>query len=504
MDNVTYLYMSHLTLTENGAIALASTGNCFLDFFTMLVRKLDTDMIMKYMQMCWDIDPKKTVAIVFNARDRLNGKKEKNISNRCMIWLKNQKYKTYVKNLMTYVNKYGCWKDVLYICEKTQYNTTFEIDSFVTQLKTDKINLETKNNKLITLCAKWAPSQQDKYDKKFNIAHHIAAELFPDDPKMMAKYRTEYLTPLREEIKIVETYMSLNKWKEIKYENVPAVATKRLKSAFMKHDPQGYTAYLNQVSSGVKKINITGILPHELVMYYLNNTEYNDTIELQWKTLSENFKKQTNLKNMIAVVDISGSMYDNYNGIMPVHVSIALGLLIAECNTGIFANRVISFHRSPDVIEIKGDTLQEKIRHMLKHIPQGTDTNFEGVFDLLLNSGKLYNIPTKDMPDTIVVLSDMQFNVASSDNSVQEDTLHETIINKYANSVYNPPKFIYWNLSSQHDATFPVKSISDNVALISGFSEQLLKVFMKSSDFNPNNILDEILQPYMLDIIIEN
>jgi hypothetical protein len=495
--------MSQHTVTENGAVALATTGNCFVDFFTMLVRNLDIDLIKKYMDQCWDIDPKKTLAIVFNARDRLNGKKEKSISNRCMIWLKTRKYNTYMKNLINYVNKYGCWKDVLYICSKTQYNNSFELDSIVKQLQADVNNLKVNNTKQISLCAKWVPSQQGKYDDKFNIAHDIASLLYPCDSKMMEKYRKEYLTPLRKEIKIVESYMCSNQWKKIKYENVPAVAMKRLKSAFMKHDADGYGTFLKQVASGAKKINITGILPHELVMYYLNNNEYNETIELQWNTLLHNIKSQMNLKNMMAVVDISGSMYDNYNGVMPIHVSIALGLIIAECNTGFFAKKVISFHSQPTVIEIQGNTLQQKIKHMLRHIPQGIDTNFEAVFDLLLNAGKLFNISVDDMPKTVIVLSDMQFNIASFDKTVNEETLHETIQNKYAESPYTQPKFIYWNLSSQHDATFPVRAVTEDVAIISGFSEQLLKVFMDSNDFDPNTILDTILLPYMSEVVID-
>jgi hypothetical protein len=90
----------------------------------------------------------------------------------------------------------------------------------------------------------------------------------------------------------------------------------------------------------------------------------------------------------------------------------------------------------------------------------------------------------------------MQFDAASSSKYLQENTLHNYIFNKYSTTQYKPPKFIYWNLSSNHDTSFPVKSLSNNVAMISGFSEQLLKVFMNNDDFNPEKIVYEILEPY--------
>jgi hypothetical protein len=125
------------------------------------------------------------------------------------------------------------------------------------------------------------------------------------------------------------------------------------------------------------------------------------------------------------------------------------------------------------------------------------------VFDLILNAGKMFNIAKETMPKKLVVLSDMQFDIASCSDSLRETTLHEDIIIKYNNTAYTPPKFIYWNLSAQHNETFPVRALSNNVAMISGFSEQLLKVFMNSDDFNAESIIDEILKKYIIEVEID-
>ena len=490
------------SLTDNGAIVYQSSGNPIVDCFMLLVRGLSDDKLKIHLQHCWSFDPYLTVALIFNSRDRENGKKEKNISNRCMIWLRHNKFQTYSKNITTYVNLYGRWKDILYIASKCK-NRSFEIDTISKQLIIDKQNLI--NNKSISLCAKWASSQQDKYDKQFNFAQDIAEKLYPNDSAKMKKYRTEILTPLRNEIKIVETLMASNRWTEIQYDKVPAVASKKLRNAFRKHDPVGYAKFLEQVSKGEKKIKTTGLLPHDLVAYYLNHNIQNidETIELQWKQLVENVKTQGMLKNMLALVDVSGSMTCEFYNIQPIWVSIALGILIANCNEGFFANKVVTFHHNPTIFEIKGDSLYEQVNYIKRNMDSGLNTNFEAVFDLLINAGKMFNIPQENMPEKIVVLSDMQFDAASSSQILQESTLHNFILQKYSITSYKPPKFIYWNLSSNHDASFPVKSLSNNVAMISGFSEQLLKVFMNNDDFNPEKIVYEILEPYKVNVEID-
>ena len=103
------------TTTTNGAVSLKTTGSNIVDYFMMFVRDLDKKVSYEYLEKCWKADPKKTVAIIFNGRDRVNGKKEKKVANQAMMWLRTYKFATYCDNLMNYIDKYGCWKDLLYI-----------------------------------------------------------------------------------------------------------------------------------------------------------------------------------------------------------------------------------------------------------------------------------------------------------------------------------------------------------------------------------------------------
>lgn len=539
----------NITFTNNGAVSLETTKNNIVDFFMNFSRTISDKDIEKYLSLCWKESPEKTVAIIFNGRDRNNGKKEKTISNRAMIWLKNNKPETYKSNIMTYIDKYGCWKDVMYInfnADMDGYNI-FELKLIADKLIEDKALLINGEN--VSLCAKWAPSEKDKYDRRKHSASQVAKILFPDEDKyLMKRYRTEYLTPLRNKINIVENKMCNNEWTYIKYEHVPGVAIKRLKNAFMKHDNEGYTKYLSDVRNGFKCIKVAGILPHELVNYYLELSkttrerewynsftcececpcicekeekeeikyEINETIELQWRTMVDNIKKDGVLNEVLPIVDVSGSMFSASNGSIPAQVAIALGLLISECSTGMFKNKVITFSDTPELHDIEGETLFDRINNVTQ-MNSGTSTNFEATSDLIIDFGKKYSLTQENMPKKIICLTDMQFNSSMGryDEEYENDdskkcnekliTLHKTIIKKYEKNNYIAPKFIYWNLNSdnRNNNTFPVDASEEGTAIISGFSEQLLKIFMKYDEFTPELIVNELLQPYINNIIID-
>lgn len=546
----------NITFTNNGAVSLETTKNNIVDFFMKFSRTISNKELENYLSLCWKESPEKTVAIIFNGRDRNNGKKEKSISNRAMIWLKNNKPETYKNNILIYVDKYGCWKDIMYInfnADMDRHNM-FELRLIADKLIEDKERLLKDEN--VSLCAKWAPSEKDKYDRRKRSATKIAKILFPDEDKyLMQRYRTEYLTPLRNKINIVENKMCKNEWTDIDYEHVPGVAIKRLKNAFMKHDNEGYNKYLSDVRNGVKSIKVTGILPHELVNYYLelsktaneskweNNFnscqcrspcnceipekeeivyEINETVELQWRTMVDNIKKEGVLNEILPIVDVSGSMFSASNGSIPAQVAIALGLLISECSTGMFKNKVITFSDTPELHDIEGETLFDRINNITK-MNAGTSTNFEATSDLIIDFGKKYSLTHENMPKKLICLTDMQFNssICAYDEDIEDGedgedgednigkekliTLHKIIVEKYKNNNYIAPKFIYWDLSAdnRNNNTFPVNASEEGTAIISGFSEQLLKIFMKYDEFTPELIINELLEPYVKNIVID-
>ena len=69
----------------------------------MFSRTLNIELNDKYLEECWNNNPYRTLAIIFNGRDRVNGKKEKKISNDCMLWIRRNKPNTYKLNIMNYI-----------------------------------------------------------------------------------------------------------------------------------------------------------------------------------------------------------------------------------------------------------------------------------------------------------------------------------------------------------------------------------------------------------------
>jgi hypothetical protein len=512
------------TKTANDGNALKTSGSSIVDYFMLFVRDLDVSVSNDYIEKCWKEDPKKTVAIIFNGRDRLNGKKEKKVANDAMIWLRKNKFSTYINNIKVYIEKYGRWKDLHYICYKLKnIEQRVEMNIIAEKLIEDKVNLE--NNNPVSLCAKWAPSENDKYDKRRQYAKKVASFIYGSkDMGKMEKYRKEYLVPLRKKIEIVETKMCDNEWGSIKYENVPGVASNRLRKAFIKHDEVRYNKYLDDVKNNVKKINVTGILPHELSGVYIKeldkfkNKEVCQTTEMQWRTIVENVKKSGNFDNAISIVDISGSMFNARNGSIPAQVAIALGIITSLCCKGNFANKIITFSEEPQLIDLissKGNdenskleipTLHECITNMLK-IDYGFSTDFLKCNEEIIKYAIKYNVPQDKMPTKLFVFTDMQFNNANNSSNTRNndiDTVYQSIVKLYEKNNYKAPKFIFWNLNSDSDDVFPVKCDTEGTAIVSGFSEQLLKIFMNYEEFKPEFIVNEILEPYLKDIVISD
>ena len=521
------------TKTANNGNALKTTGSSIVDYFMLFVRDLDIDVSNKYLEKCWEEDPKKTVAIIFNGRDRLSGKKEKKIANDAMIWLRKNKFNTYANNIKNYIEKYGRWKDLHYIGYKLKnIDHKFELNIIAQKLIEDKVNLE--NNNPVSLCAKWAPSENDKYDKRRQYAKKVASFIYGSkDMSKMEKYRKEYLVPLRKKIDIVEAKMCEKDWGTIKYENVPGVASNKLKNAFIKHDEERYRKYQEDVFNRVKKINVTGILPHELVGVYIkdlekfNKGEKCQTTEMQWRTIVENVKKSGNFDNAISIIDVSGSMFNAKNGSIPAQVAVALGIITSLCCKGNFANKIITFSEEPQLVDLispvkiqekrieNGDnvrdtkdceigsipTLHECIKNIMK-IDYGFSTDFVKCNEEIINYAIKNNVPQDKMPTKLFVFTDMQFNNANNSRDNDLNTVYNSIVQLYKNNNYKAPKFIFWNLNSDSNEIFPVNCDTEGTAIVSGFSEQLLKIFMNYDEFKPEFIVNEILEPYLKDIII--
>src|SRR5690606_23069459 len=131
--------------------------------------------------------------------------------------------------------------------------------------------------------------------------------------------------------------------------------------------------------------------------------------------------------NALAVVDVSGSMYGNRAGTIPsINISTSLGILIGLLNDvdSPFHRKWVTFSSNPKMETFKGDDLYEIVSNM-DHKNWGVNTDFEAVFDLLLETAKTYKVPAENMPQMLIVISDMQFDEARRGGQTNWESLEK-------------------------------------------------------------------------------
>jgi hypothetical protein len=371
-------------------------------------------------------------------------------------------------------------------------------DVFAVLLKLDLAFLGCGEVRKISLAGKWCPTIDSSYDKSLLICEGIARRVFPRECekeyeeieeahyvyRVRDRLRKQVLGPLHKALELPEVYMSANEWNALPYNRVASVAMKTYKGLFTKHNAERFGEYLEKVKSGKAKIAAGALLPHEIIES-LNDEDGGKVAELQWERMVGDVAKKGRLKNCIAVCDVSGSMMGT-----PMEVCVALGLLVSELSEEPWKGKVITFSSHPEIHLIQGDTLLEKTQ-FIRRMDWGGNTDFQKVFDQILKvavEGK----QTKDqLIKRVVVFSDMEFDQASrhyyGSNPWEID--YEIIQRKFRERGYNKvPEIMFWN--HRHSSSTPVVARQSGVALVSGFSKNLLTVFLEEGGIvNPEVVM---------------
>ena len=106
----------------------------------------------------------------------------------------------------------------------------------------------------------------------------------------------------------------------------------------------------------------------------------------------------------------------------------------------------------------------------------GMNTNFQAVFNLLLEMAVQNKTPPSEMVRTIFVFSDMEFDECEGQ---EYETDYQLIKRKYSEAGYPMPQIVFWNLRGGNRSK-PVTKNEAGVALVSGFSGQMMRVFLEN------------------------
>lgn len=482
------------TTTQNGALSYSTTNSDRVNLFFKLSRDiLKNDKWYEWIDKSWKENELDTMKILFNSRDCRGGKGDRDPFISAMTSYIIPLYPEWFIQNFHLIPKYGRWLDLIeivsYYSKEDMYKPVIEF--IVQQIKTDLEDM--KNNKGVSLLAKWLPTEGKKWDgmSKGYIIKQICSKLYETPIENInnyhkAKYRKEVLIPLRNRIKLVEKLMCEGKWDEIQYSNVPSCAMKLYKNAFKKHNIEGFMKWLHDVKNGKEHINAKQLYPHEIVKEYMtHNINNDDVLEEQWKVIVSEAEKLGAFKNSIVLSDVSSSMYGE-----PMQVSIALGILISSLTSEPFKNQVITFSTLPKFHVLPEETLKSKVLS-LQSAEWGGNTNFINVFKLILTKAQKYNLDEKAMPKRLYVLSDMQFDEAFTVRNFE--STYETVERMYSEAGYKVPEMVFWNLRSNNTHDFPVKFDMKNVATISGYSISIIKHLLKDEIVTPEKIMRDTI-----------
>ena len=473
-------------LTTNGAVGYATSGKKLLDLnfsVTSLRKQSENEVINKFMDAYYE-DPTLAMRWLFYARDAREGIGERRLFRVVMQYLATLK-PDIVRSVLKLVSEYGRWDDMLCLLETPIKG---EVEAVIIhQLSEDITNMN--KGKPVSLLGKWMPSSNAS-----SMTTKMYANMLCKAMGLTQKKYRHTLSRLRKYIDVVERKMSAKQWNEINYEAVPSRANLIYNDAFLRNDEERRRAYLGALSKGEAKINASVLFPDDIVhkyggVYSTTVRALDETLEGLWKALPT-----LTTENTLVVRDGSGSMMGK-----PMDVSTAMAIYMAERSTGEFHNQFITFGAKPKLISLDGmNTLREKLLKTYRET-DCSNTNIKAVFDLILRTAVNNKMSQADMPKNIVIISDMQFD-GRAFNFTQP--LFESIAADYAQYGYKMGRLIFWNVNEYHSNVVPIQQNELGVVLISGYSQNLVKMVM-SGETDPYECLVKQLNDKRYDAVEE-
>ena len=450
------------TFTENGMKAYNSSLNAIVDlFFEFGGNRGNSNAVLSLFQAAVAEDLDLAVRVALYGRDVRGGMGEREHFRTILTYFARSNPTDAVK-LIPLVPSVGRFDDLFaFIDTPVESNA---LDFYTHALREGN-----------GLAAKWCPREKSSQRRiASKLRRHIG--LSPRDFRKLLVSATN----------VVESKMCSNEWTDIDYSKVPSLSMIRNIQAFVRHDPYGIEEFKKGLDNGTTKVNAGAVYPHQVVRSIFTNDER--VSEHQWKALPNWIPEG---KSFIPVVDTSGSMMCACDdaGTSAIDVSVGLGLYCAMKAKGEFQNKMLTFNSKPSWIDVSGLSLNNAVRKTA-NANWGMTTNIELTYNLILQAAVNNAVPQSDMPDYLIIFSDMQFDAATSGANKIIPNMRE----RFEQAGYEMPKVVFWNLRGKTtNETVPVTYDEHGTALVSGFSPALLKSVLSDSldDFTPFNVVLE-------------
>lgn len=448
-------YNASIQLTDNGAVSYASSLNHNVDLFFRIGSARGQNLTKEF-DMAFHEDEDTAIRMLQWVRDVRGGSGERETFRSILKHMESQSiYHAALVRVIGKIPEIGRFDDLF----------VFQTDKFKGIAYRLVASYLSEGN---ALAAKWCPREKSNRKEDRQVAKELMAFM-----KLSPK---QYRKMLVELTSAVETQMCAKEWNQINFQAVPSVASRRYAKAFGKNATVAYSDYLVKVAEGGAKMNASAIFPYDVASIATQwNSDSTSVLaaDLQWKALPD----YTNGKRILAMIDLSSSMNELVPGTRHSHrhMAISLGLYVAEKNKGAFKNVFLAFSNDPVIGRVKDGNIVARYQSIANSVV-AYSTNFQKAFDYILSHAIKHKVSNDEMPEIIVVPSDMQFNLTGS-----HDTNFQAIRNKFENAGYTMPKLVFWQMNGSKSGT-PVRASQDNVSLISGFSPAILKAVLGDTD----------------------
>ena len=283
----------------------------------------------------------------------------------------------------------------------------------------------------------------------------------------------------------VEQHLSRKDTDKIKFEHVPSLAAIKYANRFAKGEDtaERYKQYLDDVRSGKKELKVSTTNVYDI---YKNREKIDADLFFE--------KLEKIAISCVPVVDTSGSMLDDNDSFGK---ALAVGHYLAKCST-YMPNKVVSFSSKPQLLTL--GVSEPRITGWFDHsieIMWNTNSQYNKEIASMYtgdcsntNLAKVMELFAKvdDVPEYIVILSDMEFDCGSTHKK-------DALMKLWKEKGYKT-KIVWWNFNSR--ATTCPEMDSDGNIFMSGYNPMLLKFL--STSFDSQKFLDKLLEEYKKNI----
>ena len=493
-------------ITENGAISYSTSGSELIDQFSKCgtVRGRNINDVWNDQAKLWGEDKLNALRFPFYLRMITrqtnlfeDGKKTEKVqkgqgvrdeSFKRLLWIARFHKDEFYRNLWI-LPIVGSWKDLWVLLTM---DDTLDKEKF---FKTILLGISSKSHK--DLVKKYMPRIRSNkvcstdWAKKTN---KLAKEFANFAGLSMKDYREFKSTGKAHAFQRV---ICSRNYDEINWNTIPGKALLNLVNGdFLKNHglTESYIKWLEKQPS----VNFNGYV-YELAKKlpkYSHNAKISDvqkfTIDKQFDNLINVAEKDGTAinGNVLCALDTSGSMTTPIYGVPNLtsyDVCISLGIYFSSLNKGEFHNTVAMFDDTSRLKKLKSESFTDKWYEIMREEVAWGGTNFLSVIKMLVDTRKYHpEIPLEDFPQTLIVISDMQFNPTgrynmsydreNTNNEEMKSMLSEVFPEEWVNNF----KAIWWYCANREGSSHDIPATMDmgGQYVFSGFDGSIISLIL--------------------------